>query len=297
MQRDAAHSVRTIPAVQKRRPDRTGETTDAGRTGDADGIGTIHPPASDQTFPGNQFLSVGLQFGRPGQNELVEPFQTPHRQRTRAARLDTDGPFGRRHENLPKRQRLPGRFDGISGRHFGQKSESHLPRPARRTVPDRQHPIRFPGPVAAIDHFQRHDFDVAAYGRHFRCEYAGRRTGTDHFIPEKPGILQLLDQQHQLCSRLDGGQPHGQPDDGRKTLHGRIYRRRRSDARRQPNLPHPEHLYLSGLQPLGSRVGFSLRKPARHARLQRPENRLRHPVESAGGDPAPNDQSLPELPV
>ena len=47
----------------------------------------------------------------------------------------------------------------------------------------------------------------------------------------------------------------------------------------------------------GSRVGFSLRKPARHARLQRPENRLRHPVESAGGDPAPNDQSLPELPV
>lgn len=30
---------------------------------------------------------------------------------------------------------------------------------------------------------------------------------------------------------------------------------------------------------------------------KRPENRLRHPVESAGGDPAPNDQSLPELPV
>ena len=220
--------------------------------------GQIHPTTAEQAFSRDQPADLDLFAGRYCQKQRLEPLQTAARGRSGAARLSPNGTLGRRYENIHGQQGIPRLGSHSHSRHRRPQSAGHLPCPSGRAVPHRDDPLRLPRPVCQGDHPQRHREYAAAHRQHFRRERAGQRTGADHEFPEKPGLLQLLDQQHQLCRGFDRGRPAHRPDRACQAIHGRIRHERRGRARQQPHLPHPRHQRFSGLQPDGSHNGFAV---------------------------------------
>ena len=160
---------------------------------------------------------------------MVEPLQAQDRESARTARLVADGPFLSGDEDLHGRQGFSAVRGMVPCRHGRQAGPRHLLRPSGRSVPDRKDRLSLPRPVAAAGRPERYGFLAAPYRRHFRRQRAQRRTVAHRVVPEEPGILQLLDQQHRVCRRFDRRRPHDRPDDGRQALYGRLYARGGAD--------------------------------------------------------------------